>query len=340
MDDLTIYKEILDHLEKIISDKNVLEEIYTTMIRGAVNSGETQDSRESLLDWFNSRFMPNSIILDRSDYSKALIRSLWISPNLASLDFAGGRLRDFAQLWTDTARGFLGEIAVQKFLKKNFDMSIYLETRRGKAEEFMSSDIRVIEQGTNKHRESKIKVSIKTTKLNGRWLEIPESQFKQSDVFILVKLGISRYHFISYLKETIKNLLKEGLNLNELDEKQVEILANDIPNWNSIPAYIPGFVDKANLTLPIHKLSFNFCRKRKKDAYGIRPISKIEITDGIGLFSRSEILKVEEIKNATVPQDIPIVVAGIEKEIDGNFYASSGQLTFAHEEWKKIVAKF
>ena len=58
--------------------------------------------------------------LDKDDYSRALIRSLWVAPNLAAVDFAGGRLRDFAQLWTDTARGSLGEIAVQKFLKNNF----------------------------------------------------------------------------------------------------------------------------------------------------------------------------------------------------------------------------
>ena len=332
-------KEIFTYLEEIISDKRVLEEIYTTMIRGAVNSGETEESEWRILGWFDTRFKPNSVILDRADYSKALIRSLWIAPNLASLDFAGGRLRDFAQLWTDTARGFLGEIALQKFLKNNFGLDIYLDTRRGEVEEFMPSDILVIEQGSEKPRKSKIRVSIKTTKLNGRWLEIPESQFNQSDVFVSVKLGISRYHFTSYLKETVKQLLEEGLKMNELNEEQVQTLTDEIPNWNSIPAYIPGFIDKTKLNLPIHDLSFRLCRRRKTNASGIRPFSKIEIEGGIGLFSDSSVREFLKARRLEVPPDVPTNIAGIEKEADGNFYASSGLLTFKLEEWAEMVKR-
>src|SRR3989344_5665638 len=159
--------KIFEYIKGVINDERVLDEINITLKRGAINSGEAEDSEDSLNEWFIKRFQPNSIILDKDDYSKALIRSLWIAPNLAALDFRGGRLRDFAQLWTDTARGFLGEIAVQKFIKKNFDFDTHIETRRGKVEEFMPSDLFIIEKGAIKPRISKIKASIKTTKFNG-----------------------------------------------------------------------------------------------------------------------------------------------------------------------------
>lgn len=333
-------KSARDYLKEIISDQRVLEEVNATLIRGAVNSGEVENSEKNIREWFSQRFKPNSVVLDKDDYSRALIRSLWIAPNLASLDFAGGRLRDFAQLWTDTARGFLGEIAIQKFLKLNFDLNVYLETRRGEVEEFMPSDILVIDKGAEKPRKSKIRVSIKTTKFNGRWLEIPESQFKQSDVFVSVKLGISRYHFSAYLKtlKTMEQLFKKGFELKELDEGQMQTLSKEIPDWMPIPAYIAGFVDKDGLKMPIHSLSFRTPRKRQSVG-GVRPISRIEIEGGIGLFSDTSVRNLTEIKSLGLGGDIPINIAGINKDADGNFYASSGLLNFGKEEWSKLVKK-
>lgn len=331
--------DISAHLHKIIKDKRVLEEVYKTLKRGAVNSSEAEDSEQGIKSWFSQRFKPNSVILDNDDYSKALIRSLWIAPNLASLDFAGGRLRDFAQLWTDTARGFLGEIAVQKFLKNRFNFDVHLETRRGKVEEFMASDILVMEKGRKSPRKSKKRLSIKTTKFNGRWLEIPESQFRQSDVFVLVKLGISRYHFSAYLKnmKTIEQLFKRGIKLKELNDSQIKTLSKEIPDWVSIPAYIAGFVDKSGLNLPIHSLDFRTPRQRKKMPSGERPISRILIEGGIGLFSYQALEKHQEIKATGVSGDVPIVIAGINKEVDGKFYASTGMLKFEKNDWQNLV---
>ncbi len=332
-------EDISSYLKKIIADKRVFVEVSEALIRGAVNSGEAEDSEEGIKDWFNKRFKPNSVVLDKDDYSKALIRSLWIAPNLASLDFGGGRLRDFAQLWTDTARGFLGEIAVQKFLKNNFNFDMFIETRRGKVEEFMPTDIFVLEKG--KPRKSNVKVSVKTGKFNARWIEIPESQFKQSDVFVLVKLGISRYHFSSYLKmlKTVEQLFERGIELKELDEDQIKILSSEIPDWMPIPAYISGFVDKSSLKLPIHSLNFRTPRKRQKTQSGERLISKVEIESGIGLFSYSTLERLKEIKEACAGSDVPFIIAGINKEVDGNFYASSGQMEFEKEDWDRLVRK-
>jgi hypothetical protein len=335
-------KEVSSYVDSIISDSRVSKEIYETLIRGAINSSETAEGDSEINKWFNQRFRPNSIILDKDDYSRALIRSLWIAPNLASLDFSGGRLRDFAQLWTDTARGFLGEIAVQKFLKLNFNFDVYLETKRGKVEEFMSSDILVIEKGSKTPRKSNLRFSIKTSKFNGRWLEIPESQFKQSDVFVLVKLGISRYHFSAYLKtlKTIEQLFKKGVELHELGEDQIKILSAEIPEWMPIPAYIAGFVDKTELKLPIHNVTFSVKKKRelgtKRDTW---PVKQISIEGGIGLFSNDNLKEFPELKALGLASTVPMEIAGINKEVDGKFYASTGFLKFKKEGWAELVKK-
>lgn len=125
-----------------------------------------------------------------------------------------------------------------------------------------------------------------------------------------------------------------GLNIRELSEEQVAVLSNEIPEWNSIPAYISGFVDKNKLNLLIHGLSFRNRKKRKRNSDGVRPISSIEIEGGIGLFSYSTIQDLPQIKQLGVITDIPINIAGIEKEVDGKFYASSGLLTFKAEYWR------
>jgi hypothetical protein len=203
----------------------------------------------------------------------------------------------------------------------------------------MPSDILVLEGGAGKPRKSKMKLSIKTTKFNGRWLEIPESQFKQSDVFVSVKLGISRYHFSAYLKtlKTIEQIFNRGAELKELDKDQIQILSKEIPEWMPIPAYVAGFVIKKELNLPVHSLSFKTPRRRNKEIDGQRPISRIEIEGGIGLFSYESLEKLPQIKATGIGEDIPINIAGINKEVDGKFYASSGALTFEKGKWEKLV---
>lgn len=334
-------EEILNYLKRAITDERVLSEIHKNLVAGAVNSGEASSENE-LPEWFDKRFKESFVVLDENDYARALIRALWHAPKLASIDFGGGRLRDFAQQWTDTARGYLGEIAVQKFFAEQFRYNkMYIDTRRGSVEEFMPSDILVREEdGTV--RKSKVKVSIKTGKFNARWIEIPESQFEQSDAFVLAKLGISRYHFSSYLKslKTLEQLFELGKELKELDADQIEKLSKEIPNWMPIPAYVSGFIERRNLRLPIHSISFRAIRKRTKGVpLKESSISSIELDGGIGMFSRESLEAWNEIKSLDLSPAAPMTIAGIGKEVDGNFYASSGSLDFEKEKWNALLDK-
>jgi hypothetical protein len=331
--DTAVLDKVSDYISnflQLIDDKIIKADIAKEMVVGALNSKEVY-SEEGLEAWLKGRFIENSIMLDKDDYSKALIRALWLAPNLASQDFVGGRRRDFAQLWTDTARGFLGEIAVQKFLKKNFDFNMVIDTRRGNVKNFVSTDVHIEENGVT--REPKAGVSIKTTKFSGRWYELVESQFNVSGVFALVKLGISRYHFIAYLKsmETIQRIFKKGMELGELNEDQVKKLSEEIPESTYIPAYIPGFVKKSDLNLPIHYLKFKLAKKRSGEQKELR------IEEAVGLLSDQEIRNREDIRSLGLNQSTPIVLDGIGKKVDGKFYASSGQLKFGKGEWSRLL---
>lgn len=331
-------RQIEDYLDNLVDDKRVVSELHKTLVNGALNSSEVSDESE-LDNWFEKRFLPNSTVLVENDYATALIRALWLAPKLASIDFVGGRLRDFAQLWSDTARGFLGEIAVQKFLFEKFGFKMRIDTRRGQVEEFMPSDISVFNEDGS-YRAAKINVSIKTGKFNSRWLEVPESQFNQSDVFVFVKLGISRYHFSSYLKEmgTIKRMFEIGKELKELDDSQIERLSGEIPNWTRIPAYISGFVNKQMIKLPIHSLEHKEKRRRLAGvSRSDSPISEISIESGIGIFSNDSIENWPSIAGLSNLSDVPFIIAGIGKEVDGKFYASTGSLEHEQPAWQQLV---
>jgi hypothetical protein len=105
-----------------------------------------------------------------------------------------------------------------------------------------------------------------------------------------------------------------------------------------IPAYISGFVDKSGLDMPIHSLNFRTPRKRAA-VNGIRPISRIEIIEGVGLLDYSTVKEFEKIKELHLGDDMPFIIAGINKEVDGKFYASSGLLDFKGEKWENLVKR-
>ena len=97
--------------------------------------------------------------------------------------------------------------------------------------------------------EAKIKVSIKSTKWNGIWLDIPGDQFSHSDAYILVKVGTGRDHLFAYFK-TISvfkdKILKIGQEVGSLTNNEADDLFNALPAFKPIPAYICGFALKSD----------------------------------------------------------------------------------------------
>ncbi|MEM3647161.1 MAG: hypothetical protein QW334_03335, partial [Thermofilum sp.] len=97
-------------------------------------------------------------------------------------------------------------------------------------------------------REPKLRVSIKTTKLQGMWLDIPYAQLEHSDVFVLIRVGVSRGHLIAFLKD-ISVIMEKMLALArsqglEVNEEEFRI---SIPEFKNIPAFVVGFFDKSEV---------------------------------------------------------------------------------------------
>ncbi len=196
--DLEIVKEHLSEL----SDYEVAQ-----LLDKAFKGGEINDT-VTLLDWIE-RVRFGLIKLDETDYTNSLAYALKVAPILAGTDFGTTRQRDLGQLWTDTARGFLGEIAFAKFAKERFGIDLVMDySLSEELEIYLPSDVKAVILDGREIQVSK-SVSIKTTKFNGLWLDIPGSQITHSDYFVFVKTGIPREHFIGYLKNI--SFLKDKL---------------------------------------------------------------------------------------------------------------------------------
>jgi len=249
---------IAEELSKIynISPYTVIE--LSEVVSAGIRSGEIgkikrgQSYIVDLEKWFTERLMPNTITISENDYKKALYRSfrLLIIANIAKTDFGSSRQRDFGQRWTDFTRGFLGELGIEQFFRKNLKLEIDLEESEvGDVKQFLPSDITKIKENT-KWRDVKTNVSIKTSKLKSMWLDIG-SQVDHSDAFIFIKIALTTDHLVSFIKSNgfLEKLVKMGKELGEVEdyETEIKLLCEKIPDIKPSPAYIAGFVLKNDL---------------------------------------------------------------------------------------------
>jgi len=313
-----------------VSDEDSARTHAVQILRGAKEGLEIDDM--SFEEWFENRFKYQFVWLDKDDYSRALVRALWLAPVFAGTDFGSSRQRDMAQVWTDTARGFLGEIAVSKFLYENFSIETALDTGRGELTKFLPTDIVRIKFTNSGWRIPNLRLSIKTTKFNGRWLDAPGAQVEHSEVFILVKTGVLRHHFLAFLKAI--SFLKDKLfpkakNLGELNNDMAEELWEEIPHFDPLPAYIAGYLNKNELNLPIHQL---IAQKRG------RTNERITVTQGIGIFSRETLQNHPCIKELDPDGNLRIEIEPIIDSITTpHFLAHSGGLIWGEEGWRRLI---
>lgn len=320
--------EIQTILSERIEDKKNIAKLEEQIIKGAAGGLEF----EELDDKWVKRFRYHFVWLDRDDYTRALVRALWLAPKFAGTDFGGSRQRDMGQVWTDTARGFLGEIAISRFLKERFEIDVELERRRGELKDFLSTDIIRIRLPKEDWREPRLTVSVKTTKFNGRWLDAPGGQIEHSDVFVLIKLGIQRDHFLAFLKAI--SFLKDKLfpsakELGELSDENAKLLWDEIPQFEVIPAYIAGFIAKSELNLPIHMLNVKL--KGRTDI-------RLAVTQGVGLFSPQVLREHPKFQELDPEGRLRIEIEPIISSYSGTkFLAHSGSLKFGEESWRALI---
>jgi hypothetical protein len=287
-------------------------------------------------DWLENRLKYQLVWLDSDDYAKALTRALWLAPHFAGTDFGTSRQRDMGQEWTDTARGFMGEIAVGKFFKEKFNVEVLPITRRGVAKEFMDTDIDEIVLPDLQRSKSKIKVSIKTGKFNSRWLDVG-TQYTYSDVYMFVKIGVLRSHFLSFLKDISflrDKLFPKAVALKELGDQESKILWEELPTLQPLPAYIAGYVDKPNPDSPINYLNWRVKKGRKRQS--------IVITQGVGIMSPETIRLNEKIRQVDPEGKLPIEIEPIIEQLeqgDIHFLASCDGLCWGANNMSDLVKK-
>jgi len=228
---------------KIQSALEVDSAAANKIITAAIQGRETINEPSAIEHWINTRLIPNTLLIDKDGYTEMCIDALKTISVQVLTDFGTSRQRDFGQAWADTIRGYLGEYALTKFLKKEFNVQTRLAHQRGIAETFYDSDIsEVFHNG--EWRKPNINIGVKTTKFNGLWLDIAKGQFVKSNIHVQVKIGGGSTHLFSFFKELSvfkDKILKVGLEGNHLTQKESEQIWGDIPKFRNIPAYITGF---------------------------------------------------------------------------------------------------
>ena len=220
--------------------------ISLLIIQKSVFGGET--SIENLPNWLDQRFIPNRVEINRDEYAKMCVNALKSVSNIAATDYGTSRQRDFGQLWADMIRGYLGEIAFVKFLKNKWGIEADLGHEKGALSDYLPLDIHEVRRPPENFRKPKINISIKTTKWNGIWLDIPGEQFSHSDVHVFVKVGVGRDHLFAFFKEisVFDKILKIGEDVGSLDRDESNRLLKTLPSFSPINAYICGFADKSS----------------------------------------------------------------------------------------------
>ena len=198
------------------------DKFYDHFVQKVYDGEEVEkDNEEKFIQWIENRLKPNLFFLDKEDYLESCIDSLKTVYDVAGTDYGSSRQRDKAQLWSDMTRGYLGEIAVRKKFVNDFNIQAKLAHQPGKLADFTGSDLPFVKKvGDKNFRDAKINISIKTTKWNGIWMDVPGSQYDHSDYFVLTKINTGTDHLMAFLKEMgfFETVMKKGIEKKNIQD--------------------------------------------------------------------------------------------------------------------------
>ncbi|MEW6535546.1 MAG: hypothetical protein AB1454_07975 [Candidatus Auribacterota bacterium] len=287
-------------------------------------AGQEINETFSSSEWIEQRLIPNCVFINQNEYAEMCVDALKILSTTAATDYGSSRQRDLGQLWADMTRGYLGEIAFVKFLKEKHNIDARLGHDIGTLSDYLPSDIHEIKKGNEYFRSPRIEISIKTSKWNGIWLDIPGDQFNHSYVHVFIKIGAGRDHLFAFFKEISvfkDKVLRKGVEVGSLSETEADQLYDNLPSFTPIPAYICGFVLRDT---PYSTLDYS--GKKGKKHYtikswngSIRPNDLSEIKDrekvdgnvnfeGIGTFAH-----------------------------DSGYLFNTGNLLWQHTDWQRVI---
>jgi len=315
-------------VQKIIAQKLKIPEEEAGVIVDKAEAGQEFFDDASLEIWLNKRFLPNIVLIDETGYAKMCIDALKILKSTAATDYGSSRQRDLGQLWGDMTRGYLAEYALILFLEKNWNIKAELGHEKGDLKDYLPSDIHKIQKNSESLRDPKIKIGIKGTKWNGIWFDIPGAQFDHSDVHILVKVGTSRDHLFAYFKHISvfkDKVLKKGIELGALNQEEADILFDNLPLFQPIPAYIAGFAIKDK-------------RYKDLDYSGKKGRKNYNIESWNGEMKSGDLQRIKEKEGISTNGKVKFEGIGDFSHENGYLF-NVGNLLWKKDDWEKFVIK-
>ncbi|MFH1895931.1 MAG: hypothetical protein ABH814_00445 [bacterium] len=155
-------------------------------------------------------------------------------------DWGTTRQREFGQKITNWVKGQLAEVAVLKFLKKEFSLEVELDFAiHGN---IVPQDvIGVVEGGVQ--RKPKIEIGIKSSKPKSAYLILSENEIaipeRRSDIYIFCRPDIPDDHLLRITKNRIEELLK--------NQEHFGTYENKIPQFENMYCEIAGWCDVEEL---------------------------------------------------------------------------------------------
>lgn len=190
--------------------------------------------KEKLGEWKDNRDW-RTVKLNKDDYTLCLdfalaqhFRGYVVS------DFGTARQREFGQKITNWVKGQLGEVAVKKLFKKEFNFEIELDFDI--YNKIVPQDIiGIFEKG--KMRKPRIGIGIKSSKPKNAFLVLGENEIKlkerRSDIYIYCRPDIPDDHLLRVTKELIVSLVKNKPHFSKYRDL--------IPDFADIPCEIAGW---------------------------------------------------------------------------------------------------
>lgn len=196
---------------------------------------------KSLLEKWAQERKWRMVDLDKDDY--ALCLDFALAQHFRGYvlsDFGSGRQREFGQKITNWVKGQLGEVAVMKFLKREFGLDIKLDFEI--REEIVPQDITgVLDKG--KWREPKIGMGIKSSKPKNAFLVLGSNEIKlkerKSDYYIYCRPDIPDDHLLRITKNLIVSLAKNKPHFSKYGDV--------IPDFVNIPCEVAGWCASSEL---------------------------------------------------------------------------------------------
>lgn len=311
-------------ISAIATHLTISEDEATVILEKAKAGGEI-NAQCNEQDWLQQRFIPNIVFIDEVGYTKMCVDALKILHGTAATDYGSSRQRDLGQVWADMIRGYLGEYAFQLFLHQQFGIASQLGHEQGALDTFLQQDIHAIRPlHQQQFRPPNQSISIKTSKWNGIWLDIPGGQFSHSDIHVFVKVGTGRDHLFAFFKSISvfkDKVLDKGKSVGAITEQEAESIYNNLPNFAPIPAYICGFVKQST---SYQNLDYTGKRGRKN----------FTITTWNGPIEPNDMARVKEQEGMTGS----VKFEGIgEFSHDNGYLFNTGNLLWQQSDWQALT---